>query len=340
MPAVRWSRAKYCKDDVEKMDQRGLQKEEHRTERRNDYDVTNLVNTTDPTAVDREVSRIFAKLYPETSPRVLNRAFKDLARLHHGEYPGFRACDTTYHNLQHTLDVTLAMARLMDGYERSPQRVDALGARLFSLGIVTALFHDVGYLRRESDMRHKNGAEYTLKHVGRGARFLEGYLGKLGMAKLAPVAARIVHFTGYERSINTIRLPHPIFRMLGNLLGTADIIAQMSDRCYLEKCRDRLFPEFVEGGLAARDETDHRAGVQFKSAEELVVRTPGFYRKAMERLNNQLGGVYHFAETHFKGRNLYIDTIERNIQFAIEVAKRRDLSLLRRLPPPVGADDT
>lgn len=313
---------------------------EHQMERRNDYDVTNLVNTTDPASVNREVNRIFAELYPQASTRVLNRAIKDLARLHHGEYPGYRACDTTYHNLQHTLDVTLAMARLMDGYERSPGRTDALGARLFGLGIVTALFHDVGYLRRETDTRHKNGAEYTLKHVGRGSRFLEGYLGKLGMAKLAPVAARIVHFTGYERSINTIRLPNPVFRMLGNLLGTADIIAQMSDRCYLEKCRDRLFLEFVEGGLAARDETDHRAGVQFKSAEELVMKTPSFYSTAMERLNNQLGGVYRFAETHFKGRNPYIETIERNIRFATEVRKLRDLSLLRRLPPPSGAVDT
>src|SRR5258706_1104457 len=106
--------------------------------------------------------------------------------------------------------------------------------------------------------------------------------------------------------------------MLGNMLGSADIIAQMSDRCYLEKCRDRLFPEFVEGGLAARDETDHRAGVQFKSAEELVVRTPGFYRKAMDRLNNQLDGAPRFAQTHLKGRNLYIETIERHMQIAIE----------------------
>lgn len=322
------------------MNQRGSQENEHRMERRNDYDVTNLVNTTDPAAVNREVNRIFAELYPKTSTNVLDRAFKDLARLHYGKYPGYRACDTTYHNLQHTLDVTLAMARLMDGYERSPTRGDALGARLFGLGTLTALFHDIGYLRRETDTRHKNGAEYTLKHVGRGARFLEGYLGKLGMAKLAPAAARIVHFTGYERSINTIRLPNPTYRILGNMLGTADIIAQMSDRCYLEKCRDRLFPEFVEGGLAARDETDDRAGVQFKSVEELVVQTPGFYRKAIDRLNNQLGGVYRFAETHFKGRNFYIETIERNMQFATEIVKLRDLSLLRRLPPSLDAADT
>ena len=302
-------------------------------EPRNVYDVTNLVNTTDPAAVNEEVNRVFVKLYPKAPTRVLNRSFKDLARLHHGEYPGYRACDTGYHNLQHTLDVTLAMARLMDGYERSRDRDGALGPKLFGFGVVTALFHDIGYLRRATDTRHKNGAEYTLKHVTRGAKFVEGYLTELGMAKLAPVASQIIHFTGYEQPVSKIRVPNLTFRLLGNLLGTADIIAQMADRCYLEKCRDRLFPEFVEGGLAARNESDHRASVQFKSAEDLVVKTPGFYRNAMARLDDQLGGVYRYAETHFGGRNLYIETINKNIQFATEIARQRNLSLLRRMPP-------
>ena len=301
--------------------------------RRSNYDVTNLVNTTDPTAVYREVNRIFVTLYPSAPSRVLQRSFKDLARLHHGEYPGYRACDTSYHDLQHTLDVTLAMARLMDGYERSPDCPAALGPRLFGFGVLTALFHDVGYLRRASDTRHKNGAEYTLQHISRGARFLGEYLNHIGMANLAQAASQIIHFTGYERSVQHIKVQKPVFRLLGNMLGSADIIAQMSDRCYLEKCRDRLFPEFVEGGLGARSEGDARTSVQFKSAEDLVAKTPVFYRTAMARLNDQLAGAYRYAERHFGGRNIYIDTIDRNIEFAIEVARRRDLSLLRRTPP-------
>ena len=305
------------------------------TERRNNYDVTNQVNTTDPAAVNSEVTRIFVELYPTASTNVLNRAFRDLARLHHGDYPGYRACDTGYHNLQHTLDVTLAMARLMDGYERSADRGDAIGSRLFGFGVVTALFHDIGYLRRMSDTRHKNGAAYTLKHITRGARFLERYLRQTGMAKFATAASLIIHFTGYERPVQKIRVPNITFRLLGNLLGTADIIAQMSDRCYLEKCRDRLFSEFVEGGLAARDEDDRRSSVQFRSVEDLVVKTPSFYKTAMARLNDQLGHVYRYAETHFGGRNLYIEAIDRNIQFASEIAKQRDLSMLRRSPPGV-----
>jgi len=306
-------------------------------ERRNDYDVTNRVKTTDPAAVNKAVDDIFVALYPQASTHVVDHAFRDLVRLHRGEYPGYRACDTTYHNLQHTLDVTLAMARLMDGYERSAERGEPLGDRLFSLGIVTALYHDIGYLRRVTDTRHKNGAEYTLKHVSRGASFLSSYLAKQGMAKLASAASRIIHFTGYERQIGAIRLQNPTYRMLGNLLGTADIIAQMSDRCYLEKCRDRLYSEFVAGGLAARDEKDPRESVKFTSVEDLVIRTPGFYRTAMDRLNQQLGGVYRFAEVHFGGQNLYIETIEKNIEFAVEVGRQRILSLLRREPPGHGS---
>jgi len=83
------------------------------TPRRNDYDVTNRVNTTDPASVNGEVNRIFFELYPNASTHVINRCFRDLTRLQAGEYPGYHACDTEYHNLQHSLDVTLAMARLM-----------------------------------------------------------------------------------------------------------------------------------------------------------------------------------------------------------------------------------
>ena len=137
--------------------------------RRSEYDVSNEVNTTDPAAVHSEISRVFLDLYPVAAPALLTRAFADLGRLYRGEFPGYHACDTGYHNLQHVLDVTLAMARLMNGYERAHGRPEPIGAQLFGLGIVTALFHDIGYLRHRNDTRHRNGAEYTLRHVSRGA---------------------------------------------------------------------------------------------------------------------------------------------------------------------------
>ncbi|MFN0040129.1 MAG: HD domain-containing protein [Burkholderiales bacterium] len=306
--------------------------------RRNDFDVSNRINTTDPVAVNDEVNRIYLDLYPDASTHVLNRGFRDLNRLQNGEFPGYRACDTNYHNLQHSLDVTLAMARLMDGYERTHFRRQALGARNFRFGIVTALFHDIGYLRKVNDTRHKNGAEYTLTHVTRGAKFLEDYMNRIGMAELAPMAAKIIHFTGYEKPIAKIDVPNLTLRLIGNMLGTADIIAQMADRCYLEKCRDRLYPEFVEGGLAARDESDRRSSVVFKSAQDLVIRTPNFYRTATLRLTDQLGGAFGYAHDHFGGQNLYIEEIDKNVQYATAVGEQHDLSLLRREPPVVEVE--
>ena len=308
--------------------------------RRSDHDVANSIRTTDPAAVCAEVTRIFRSLYPRAPSHPIERAFADAARLYHGGHPRYHHCDTGYHDLQHVLDVTLAQARLMDGYERShhSHRTEALGAKLFRFGIVTALFHDIGYLRKVNDMHHKNGAEYTLKHVTRGARFLEEYISRLGMAELAPIASQIIHFTGYERPIAKIRVPNLTFRLLGNMLGTADIIAQMADRCYLEKCRDRLYPEFVEGGLAARNDDDRRAGVVFTSAEDLVTKTPRFYKTATVRLNNHLGSAYGYADKHFGGQNLYLEEIDKNVHYAVEVAEQHDLSLLRRTLPQPGED--
>ena len=39
------------------------------------------------------------------------------------------------------------------------------------MGLVTSLFHDSGYIRETADHDHRNGAEFTLYHVTRSARF-------------------------------------------------------------------------------------------------------------------------------------------------------------------------
>ena len=79
--------------------------------RGNEYDVSCRVNTTDPLVVKAEVDRIFRELYPEDSARQIDQAFLDITELYRGAYPGFHACDTPYHDVQHVMDVTLAMAR-------------------------------------------------------------------------------------------------------------------------------------------------------------------------------------------------------------------------------------
>ena len=158
------------------------------------------------------------------------------------------------------LEVTLAMARLLDGYEHSRGDGPEIGERLFQLGVVCALYHDIGYIRRANDTKHVSGAEYTPIHVSRGGRFLKDYLPQIGMEDFAEVAGAVLHFTGYEVPVAQIKVPHPIFRLIGSLLGSADIVAQMADRCYLEKCRDRLYPEFVAGGITGAAHRSRRRG--------------------------------------------------------------------------------
>lgn len=299
--------------------------------RRNSFDVSNTVDTTDPVSVNREVDRLLHELYPQFETRQLDVSFYNVTRLYRGLTPWYHACDTAYHNLQHVMDVALAMARLMHGYDRSHRGTEnAIGPKLFVFGVVIALLHDVGYLRHVNDSRHDNGAQYTPVHVSRSGRFIQRYLGEIGMPELGPHGREIVHFTGYERAAANIRVPHIRFLMLGHMLGTADIIAQMADRCYLEKCRDRLFPEFVEGGLAARGADDRRHGIVFRSVEELIEQTPRFYKTAAARLNEQLGAAHQYAEQHFDGQNLYLQEMDKNIQYASRVAEEHDLSLLRR----------
>ena len=293
--------------------------------RRNDHDVADSIQTTDPAAVAAEVIRIGSGLFANAPVPALERSFADAARMYRGEHREYLACDTEYHDIQHVLDVTLAMARLMDGYQRGGRNGHPpLTRELYVVGVLAALFHDFGYLRRRHDKKHRYGAEYTLVHVSRGASFLRGYARELGFdERLASAAAMLVHFTGYERPVETIRLGDETLRRLGLMLGTADIIAQMSDRCYLEKCRNRLYPEFVLGRLGG-----------FASADDLLAKTPRFYQGACARLDEKLGRCYDYAARHFGGPNLYLEEMRKNAEYAHSLAQSSDArERLRRQPP-------
>ena len=307
--------------------------------RGNEYDVSCKVNTTDWAVVNTEVDRVFLELYPRASTEKIDQAFYDLTMMYRGGRPGYHACDTAYHDIQHVLEVTLAMARLIDGYERARIGMEPLDAPMFRLGVITALFHDCGYIRTVDDKQHKNGGELTLTHVSRGARFLRDYLPKIGMGEVADIAAALIHFTGYEIPVAEIRVPSLAHKLLGSMLGSADIIAQMSDRCYLEKCRDRLYPEFVAAGLARKRLADGREEVVYSSGEELVMKTPRFYQVASRRLDSDLGGTHRYAQKHFAGQHLYLEELAKNIEFAQVIKAEGDGSALKRTPPTTTADD-
>jgi hypothetical protein len=309
--------------------------------RRSDFDVTNTVQVSSPESVLAAVESLYRPTWPGLSLEPLARAFEHFTRLFAGEVAGFHGVDTVYHDRQHTLDITLALARLIVGYERQQDEPGRLGGARAIVGLVTGLFHDVGYLRRTNDPHVRNGAEFTRTHVARGARFLKEYLPALGFGAWAPVATEIIHYTGYEVPFAHIveRVSDPRDIKVGHLLGTADMIAQMADRCYLEKCRDRLYAEFVLGGVALPF-TEGYPQVKYASGLDLLRQTPEFMAEVRStRLDGEFHAAYRYLEILYGGHNPYLDAIERNVDYLRQVLRSENWQLLRRRPPIFAATE-
>ena len=74
------------------------------------------------------VKDLFAAAWPQMDFVPVARAFQDFELAFTGRMPGYFGVDTIYHDQQHTLDVTLAMARLVAGFEhRHAGTEEALG---------------------------------------------------------------------------------------------------------------------------------------------------------------------------------------------------------------------
>jgi hypothetical protein len=309
-------------------------------ERRSDFDVTNTVRVSSVQDVCRAVRELYEAAFPASAFDAVWLAFHDFGRLYTGKHPDYHAVDTSYHDIQHTLDMTLALARLIVGHERSVDPGDRLGAERACFAVVAALFHDAGYLRhRERDRDAVNGAVFTTTHVTRSGAYLESYLPQIGLEAFVPVVSRVVHFTGYEIPLEQIELEDPRDTMVGHLLGTADLIAQMADRCYLEKCRDRLYPEFVLGEVAVNIESTGSHAI-YQSGRDLLQKTVDFYQKsAQKRLEQGFNRAYRFIEAVSEdGGNPYIRFIRKNMAFLDQIRQTGDWSVLRRRPPCVVPD--
>jgi hypothetical protein len=76
---------------------------------------------------------------------------------------------------------------------------------------------------------------------------------------------------------------------------------------------------------------DGREVVRYTSADDLIIKTPGFYEYvARARIAKKLGGVDRYAEAHFDGANLYQAEIDRNMDFLRQTIETADLHRLRR----------
>jgi len=204
--------------------------------RQNQNDVTNRVNVEHPQEVRDAILGIYGARYPGVDFGPLSQAFGDIQALFEGRFPGYLACDTLYHDMRHTLDMTLAMARLIDGHDRVCAQSERLGARRASLGVLVALLHDSGYLKRNSETQVENGAIFTKVHVSRSADFISGYLPRIGFGPEAQVASQLVHFTGYELEIDQIPVHDTKDRCWAAWLAPPTSSARCPTACTWRRC--------------------------------------------------------------------------------------------------------
>jgi hypothetical protein len=248
-----------------------------------------------------------------------------------GVYPGFQASSTKYHNLRHTQSVVLATIRLFHGLMLDNQHFPP---HIIEQCLLSAYFHDTGLLLQTSDTAD-SGASYTKFHEVRSIRFLNQYLDTRKIPpNIGENCAIIIKFTNLRIDPNTLHIPSDEIGLSGRILGSADILAQMASRYYLE-CLPFLYQEHITGGIQ-----------EHASALDLMRHTANFYQNIIEkRLQVTFGNIAKSMRTHFLDRwqidqDLYRLNIYKNIKYLKKILAECTVEIeclekyLRRTPPP------
>jgi hypothetical protein len=283
--------------------------------------IADLIDMFNFESILSEVQVILAMMSFKPAYQLIEQTFADIVRLFDGRYPGYRQCTTPYHDLKHATDTMLAMARLMHGAILEGK---SLTRSQVSLGIICALMHDTGYIQKEGDTEG-TGAKYTGLDTIRSIEFMKEYLTDHSLMKEQFVTyADILICTSLEKKLDDLSFSSSETELLCKLLGTADLMAQMSDRIYLEKLLN-LFKEFQEAKLDG-----------YKDELDLLKKTKDFYEIVKRRFTGELNGVFAYAQRHFKerwgiDRNLYIEAIESNMNYLNYILENHEINYRKHL---------
>ena len=271
-----------------------------------------LVATRDPTAVEVEVQSAYLTTFPNGDPFFVPRVFGWAIECFTGGYHDYQAVDARYHDLEHTMQGTLCMARLLCGRHAAGAQ-PPLTQRMTQLGLLAILFHDSGYLKRRDD-NEGTGAKYTVIHVGRSADFAASFLGGKGYDPGDIQAVQnMIRCTGVDALLSEIRFQSELEKIAGFALGTADLLGQMAAEDYVDKL-PILYSEFAEAARFTKDKNHFVA--MFSSAKDLIQKTPIFWEKYVQlKLDRDFGGVHRFLnEPYPDGPNPYLQRIEANME--------------------------
>ena len=279
------------------------------------------INSGHSRAVMSHVKEIYSYYYPKKSFKEVSRCSKKIVKLFNGKFPGYKGCNTKYHNLQHTFEALIASVILVDGYSIAVQK---LPPQLAKNLLLAALFHDTGYIQEKWD-NDGTGAKHSESHVGRSIAFLVKHSDEFNISREdVSVISKIIRCTGINVSLKTIPFTCGEEEVAGWILGSADILGQMSDREYLERLLF-LYNEFTEAGIPGYD-------TEF----DIIRNTLDFYKTITKRLSVSFRSIYDYARYHFKHRigidkNLYIEAINRNIAYIEKIVEDSSTNFRHKL---------
>jgi len=269
-----------------------------------------LTANNDPEEVWTKVTGIVKKINSSYDVGLVHEVYKDVLRLFNGQYPGYSAIRTPYHDLYHTLDVLICAVRLMHGVHVSGNK---LTDQEITLVMLATMLHDIGY-GQLIDEEFGTGAQYTLTHVDRGIEFMQKYVRdvRLPLEFSKPLAC-LMNSTNPGMDFDDINFPDGRTRLLGQIVGSADIVGQMADRTYLEKLLF-LYLEFKEAKFGNYD-----------SIHDLLCKTKNFYDVTRsKKLEGSYENIYQKFGAHFKAYtgqdiNYYVESIDKNIGYLSKV---------------------
>ncbi|MSU20204.1 MAG: hypothetical protein EXS30_02270 [Pedosphaera sp.] len=271
-----------------------------------------LVDTKDSAAVEFEVQASYLGMYPNADRFFVPKAFSWALNCFTGKYRDYQPIDARYHDLEHTMQGTLCMVRLLRG--RHEARVEPLlTQRMFKLGLLAILLHDTGYLKTKMD-HEGTGAKYTLIHVSRSLEFAAALLGEQEFeANDIAAVQNMIRCTGANVELKSLLFQDELERSVGFALGTADLLGQMAAEDYVEKL-PILYQEFAESERFSAGKTNTRA--MFSSASDLMQKTHGFWSfYVQDRIKKGFQGAYFFLNDPYPdGPNIYVELIEANLE--------------------------
>jgi hypothetical protein len=255
------------------------------------------------------INRVLREAFGDVHSALCNDLIKFSLELFHGNTPLFQACDTAFHDFDHTMQATAAVADLLEAHRHNPV-LAALTQRDWELAIAAIVFHDTGYLKRRGDVAG-SGAKYSSIHVGRSCFHAWDLLPGFGFTNddLRKIQNAICA-TGLYVRMEQIPFRDPREWLIGAFIATGDMLGQMAAEDYPERLAG-LYLEFREATAFSR--LDETGIAMYRSLLDLLNGTEKFYHGYVTpMLEQEWKGVYRVLDD-FHGNNRYIERIRKNL---------------------------